>query len=81
MFALQGMWDGAGDSVYRRRRCGVTASQALMDWQIAEGINLLVPCGSTGEAQTMSDGSATGRGRRRREDRRASTGDGGRHEQ
>ena len=29
--------------------------RALADWQIAEGINLLVPCGSTGEAQTMSD--------------------------
>ena len=29
--------------------------RALVEWQIAEGINLLVPCGSTGEAQTMSD--------------------------
>ena len=29
--------------------------RALTEWQIAEGINLLVPCGSTGEAQTMSD--------------------------
>jgi 4-hydroxy-tetrahydrodipicolinate synthase len=29
--------------------------RALIEWQIAEGINLLVPCGSTGEAQTMSD--------------------------
>ncbi len=31
------------------------ALRALIEWQIAEGINLLVPCGSTGEAQTMSD--------------------------
>jgi 4-hydroxy-tetrahydrodipicolinate synthase len=29
--------------------------RALTEWQITEGINLLVPCGSTGEAQTMSD--------------------------
>ena len=26
-----------------------------MEWQIAEGIDFLVPCGSTGEAQTMDD--------------------------
>jgi 4-hydroxy-tetrahydrodipicolinate synthase len=30
------------------------AFRALVDWQIAEGINGLVPCGSTGEAATMS---------------------------
>ena len=30
--------------------------RALVEWQIGEGINLLVPCGSTGEAQTLSDG-------------------------
>jgi 4-hydroxy-tetrahydrodipicolinate synthase len=28
---------------------------ALVEWQIAEGIDFLVPCGSTGEAQTMND--------------------------
>ncbi|HVZ49837.1 MAG TPA: 4-hydroxy-tetrahydrodipicolinate synthase [Gemmatimonadaceae bacterium] len=28
--------------------------RALVDWQIAEGISGLVPCGSTGEAATMS---------------------------
>ena len=32
------------------------ALRALVEWQIAEGIDFLVPCGSTGEAQTMSDG-------------------------
>lgn len=30
------------------------ALRALIDWQIAEGIHFLVPCGSTGEAATMS---------------------------
>jgi len=29
--------------------------RALVEWQIAEGIDFLVPCGSTGEAQTMTD--------------------------
>ena len=31
------------------------ALRALVEWQIAEGIDFLVPCGSTGEAQTMND--------------------------
>lgn len=31
------------------------ALRALVDWQIAEGIDFLVPCGSTGEAQTLND--------------------------
>jgi len=30
------------------------ALRALVAWQIAEGVNFLVPCGSTGEAATMS---------------------------
>jgi 4-hydroxy-tetrahydrodipicolinate synthase len=30
------------------------AYRSLIDWQIAEGISGLVPCGSTGEAATMS---------------------------
>jgi 4-hydroxy-tetrahydrodipicolinate synthase len=30
------------------------AIRALVDWQIAEGIDFLVPCGSTGEAATMT---------------------------
>jgi 4-hydroxy-tetrahydrodipicolinate synthase len=29
--------------------------RALVDWQIVEGIDFLVACGSTGEAQTLSD--------------------------
>src|SRR5688500_7397503 len=28
--------------------------RAFIDWQIAEGIHFLVPCGSTGEAVTMT---------------------------
>lgn len=31
-----------------------SALRALVEWQIAEGIDFLVPCGSTGEAQTLS---------------------------
>jgi 4-hydroxy-tetrahydrodipicolinate synthase len=30
------------------------ALRALVDWQIEQGIHFLVPCGSTGEAATMS---------------------------
>ncbi|HEX6536250.1 MAG TPA: 4-hydroxy-tetrahydrodipicolinate synthase [Gemmatimonadaceae bacterium] len=30
------------------------ALRALVDWQIAEGVHFLVPCGSTGEAATMT---------------------------
>jgi 4-hydroxy-tetrahydrodipicolinate synthase len=30
------------------------ALRELVDWQISEGIDFLVPCGSTGEAQTLS---------------------------
>src|ERR687896_383740 len=30
------------------------ALRNLVDWQIAEGIHFLVPCGSTGEAATMT---------------------------
>ncbi len=29
------------------------ALRALVEWQIAEGVNFLVPCGSTGEAATL----------------------------
>lgn len=31
------------------------ALRALVEWQIAEGIHFLVPCGSTGEAATMTN--------------------------
>ena len=32
------------------------ALRALVDWQIVEGIDFLVACGSTGEAQTLDEG-------------------------
>ena len=31
-----------------------SAFRALVDWQIDQGIHFLVPCGSTGEAATLS---------------------------
>src|SRR4026207_1974985 len=48
------------------------ALRALVDWQIAEGIDFLVACGSTGDAQTLGDeerqqgGAAGGGGAPRR---------------
>lgn len=39
-----------------RGEVDVPALQALVEWQITEGIDLLVPCGSTGEAQTLTEG-------------------------
>ncbi len=38
-----------------RGEVDLSSLRALVEWQIEEGINLLVPCGSTGEAQTMSE--------------------------
>ena len=32
-----------------------SALRALVEWQVAEGIDFLVPCGSTGEAQTLTE--------------------------
>ena len=29
--------------------------RALVEWQISEGIDFLVPCGTTGESATLSD--------------------------
>jgi 4-hydroxy-tetrahydrodipicolinate synthase len=39
-----------------RGEVDVPALHALVEWQIEEGIDFLVPCGSTGEAATMSEG-------------------------
>ena len=30
------------------------ALRALVDWQIAQGMHMLIPCGSTGEAVTLT---------------------------
>lgn len=35
-------------------RVDETALRALVEWQVGEGIHFLVPCGSTGEAATLS---------------------------
>jgi 4-hydroxy-tetrahydrodipicolinate synthase len=35
-------------------RIDEAALRALVDWQISEGVHFLVPCGSTGEAATMT---------------------------
>lgn len=35
-------------------RIDETAWRALVEWQISEGVDFLVPCGSTGEAATLS---------------------------
>lgn len=35
-------------------RVDEAALRALVDWQLAEGIDFLVPCGSTGEAATLA---------------------------
>ena len=44
---------GAGDALFRRPCRGDTFRE-LVDWQIAEGSNALVPCGTTGEVATLS---------------------------
>ena len=51
-------WWGCGTALVtpftREGAVDERALRALVDWQIAEGIHFLVPCGSTGEAATMS---------------------------
>jgi 4-hydroxy-tetrahydrodipicolinate synthase len=37
----------------------VAALEELVRWQLVEGIDFLVPCGSTGEAQTLDDDERT----------------------
>jgi len=39
---------------FRDRAVDENALQALVEWQIAEGTNGLVPCGTTGESPTLS---------------------------
>ena len=51
-------WWGCGTALVTPfRRDGTVdepALRALVDWQIGQGIHFLVPCGSTGEAATMT---------------------------
>src|SRR2546423_7609859 len=37
------------------RKVDEAALRALVEWQIREGIDFLVPCGTTGESATLSD--------------------------
>ena len=39
---------------FRGRKVDEKAFQALVDWQVKEGINGLVPCGTTGESPTLT---------------------------
>jgi len=39
---------------FRSQRLDEKAFQAFVDWQIAEGTDALVPCGTTGESPTLS---------------------------
>lgn len=39
---------------FKDGRVDETAFQSLVDWQIAEGVHGLVPCGTTGESPTLS---------------------------
>jgi 4-hydroxy-tetrahydrodipicolinate synthase len=55
MSRLQGCGTALVTPFTDRGDVDVTALQALVNWQIEEGIDFLVACGSTGEAQTLSD--------------------------
>jgi 4-hydroxy-tetrahydrodipicolinate synthase len=39
---------------FRDGRVDESALRALIDWQIAQGVDVLVPCGTTGESATLS---------------------------
>ncbi len=56
MTRLQGCGTALVTPFTDRGEVDFPALRALVEWQIAEGIDFLVPCGSTGEAQTMDDG-------------------------
>jgi len=40
---------------FRDGRVDIKAFEAFVDWQISEGTNGLVPCGTTGESPTLTD--------------------------
>ncbi len=56
MTALQGCGTALVTPFLQSGDLDFPALRALVDWQIAEGIDFLVVCGSTGEAQTLNDG-------------------------
>ena len=55
MTRLQGCGTALVTPFSERGEVDYPALRALVEWQIAEGIDFLVPCGSTGEAQTLDD--------------------------
>ena len=55
MTRLQGCGTALVTPFTERGEVDYPALHALVEWQIAEGIDFLVPCGSTGEAQTLEE--------------------------
>jgi 4-hydroxy-tetrahydrodipicolinate synthase len=55
MTRLQGCGTALVTPFTDRGEVDYPALRALVEWQIAEQIDFLVPCGSTGEAQTLDD--------------------------
>jgi 4-hydroxy-tetrahydrodipicolinate synthase len=55
MTRLQGCGTALVTPLTQAGQVDYDALEALANWQIAEGIDFLVPCGSTGEAQTLDD--------------------------
>ena len=51
-------WQGCGTALVTpfddKGRIDFGALEALVDWQIAEGVDFLLPCGTTGESATLS---------------------------
>ena len=51
-------WKGCGTALVTpfddRGRIAFGALERLVEWQIREGIDFLVPCGTTGESPTLS---------------------------
>ncbi|HEY1435420.1 MAG TPA: dihydrodipicolinate synthase family protein, partial [Thermoanaerobaculia bacterium] len=51
-------WTGCGTALVtpfdEKGRIDFGAVEALVDWQITQGVDFLVPCGTTGESATLS---------------------------
>jgi 4-hydroxy-tetrahydrodipicolinate synthase len=55
MTRLQGCGTALVTPFTQSGQLDLAALRELVEWQITEGIDFLVPCGSTGEAQTLDD--------------------------
>lgn len=55
---MKTQWRGCGTAIVtpfdEKGRIDFSALEKLVEWQIAQGIDFLVPCGTTGESATMS---------------------------